>query len=980
MALLSYLIEQRGRVVSKEELLERVWPDVVVGEMALTSAVRDLRRALSEGSCGRSLIENRPGQGYRFAGEIEASTALPDRAPPRSAPGSSRRPLLERDAELARLERVLEDVRKGQGRVALLLGPPGIGKTSLAEEVLEKARASGYQAHVGRCYARQSAPGFWPWIQLLRSPGNGDRSTPDGVWDPLGLAADAEPRAGLADARQSRIRIAARILDRLVAAASAAPRILLIEDLHWADADSLAVLEFVAQSLDGVPILLLVTAREEDAHESLQRLFQVLGRVRASEQIQLAALSEAAVGTLLSERAATAPGERLTRQVFTASGGNPLFVSELAHLCAQGQLTASESESIPVPARVRDAIELHVDSRSDDCKQSLRHATILGDEFDLETLGQLADLAGPRILAAIAEAEASGFVHEMPNRPARYEFRHSMYRESLYAGFPRAELRRLHLRAGEILERRYAHGLDSHLGELARHFVEAAAIGGAEKALLYTRTAAERSTAQGALEEAGRFHAQALQLLEFFPSPSARLQGELYLSRAKYLALIANSESLPVTDEVGHVFAAATRFAREADAADLLAEAAIGQVFLFLNPFVVLSWWSSESKRQELAELLEEASARVAADEVRLRAGLRIAGAVIAVWAGEVCDARRQLREAAPLIQGLQDLDLRITALVVRWFLAQDPDSLPERLEIAAEARDLAQILARRELGKRLVLLMTSAVLAESGRMNEVQESLREVRRSLRGEEPTARIWSVMQEILAGRFAGAEAAMQDLASAPTNIRQNPLVNGAMLIQRFWIHLYQRLPTELLSVLDAAIAAMPGLVLSRLLRAAFHAELGRVAEARAELERVCKQDFADLPFDREWLPTLCFAAPLVCRLGSERQASVLYKMLEPYEDRIAIVCWTVVCLGSVARPLGILAARERRWERAVAHLERAVACHDRLGARFLAAEARFDLAHALAARRWPGDAARAQLTLEQAQASAADLGLEQAFRR
>jgi predicted ATPase len=237
--------------------------------------------------------------------------------------------------------------------------------------------------------------------------------------------------------------------------------VLLLDDLHWADADSLAVLELIAQSLESVPLLLLLTSREDESNAPLQRALRVLCRLPSSERVDLRDLGEASVRALLSEQDAEALPCELIREVFSASGGNPLFVVELARLHAQGRLRPAlcASRSIPVPERVRDAIELHVAQRSDDCQRSLRYATLLGEEFDPEALAELMELSLERLLVAVSEAEAAAWIGEVVETPGCYRFRHRMYRLALHASFTRADLRRLQARASRMLELRASHGL-----------------------------------------------------------------------------------------------------------------------------------------------------------------------------------------------------------------------------------------------------------------------------------------------------------------------------------------------------------------------------------------------------------------------------------------------------------------------------------------------------------------------------------------
>src|SRR5688572_28749322 len=151
MEVLRYLIERRERVVSKDELLEHLWRGVSVSERALTSTIRDLRRALDQSGRPDGWVRTVHGHGYRFVGEV-AEEAPATSLPAAPAPGAREpAPLLERERELAQLADALERARAGRGESCLLLGPPGIGKTRMVEELARCAHERDVAIHIGSC-------------------------------------------------------------------------------------------------------------------------------------------------------------------------------------------------------------------------------------------------------------------------------------------------------------------------------------------------------------------------------------------------------------------------------------------------------------------------------------------------------------------------------------------------------------------------------------------------------------------------------------------------------------------------------------------------------------------------------------------------------------------------------------------------------------------------------------------------------------
>ena len=187
--LILYLIRHRDRVVSRDELMAQLWPDVEVSEASLTTALHEARRALDDKDPERRLLATLRGRGYRFMGPVEESgpplpappaaplepsrgpqPATPAGAPPTAlASASEASPFVDRDSEMEQLRSALAVAGSGERRVMLLHGPPGIGKTRTANELAADAARAGFEVHVGRAYEGDGAPPFWPWIQILRS-------------------------------------------------------------------------------------------------------------------------------------------------------------------------------------------------------------------------------------------------------------------------------------------------------------------------------------------------------------------------------------------------------------------------------------------------------------------------------------------------------------------------------------------------------------------------------------------------------------------------------------------------------------------------------------------------------------------------------------------------------------------------------------------------------------------------------------------
>jgi DNA-binding winged helix-turn-helix (wHTH) protein len=242
--LLHYLLQHRDRVVAKGELLDELWRGEHVTEAVLPTTVAAIRKALQSGRSRPEAIQTVHGRGYRFVAPVDAREA-PGEAPVETGL------FVGRDAVMLALRAELDEVLAGRGRVTMLVGEPGIGKTRTAEELAHEARRRGARVAEARCHEGEGVPAFWPWVQILRAlvkelPGTRLREQLGaGAADIAPLLPELRQRLpGLPDAvtldsEQARFRLFDSIALFLLNASRTRPLLLLLDDLHWADEPSL---------------------------------------------------------------------------------------------------------------------------------------------------------------------------------------------------------------------------------------------------------------------------------------------------------------------------------------------------------------------------------------------------------------------------------------------------------------------------------------------------------------------------------------------------------------------------------------------------------------------------------------------------------------------------------------------------------------------------------------------------------------------
>ncbi|MDX2168300.1 MAG: AAA family ATPase, partial [Deltaproteobacteria bacterium] len=523
--LLGRLAAERHRVVTKAELMEALWPRQRVTEDSLTYCVRVARRAVGDDGTRQRVIASQRGRGYRFVAPLRALPPAPTAAASPLAAGGGL--FVGREAAMATLVGALECALDGRARVALLVGEAGIGKTRTAEELAGAAAARGALVLFGRCHEGAGAPAFWPWTQVVRDYVNTQpraavrAAAQSGAADLAQLAPEIAAELGVtatpseADAERARFALFDSLTGFLRRAAQRQPLVVVIDDLHWADAASLLLLQFLARELAGARILLIAAYRDgrRDGDAPLSRCLGELARVDACQRLALGGLPDAEIGRFIEAATGTPPAPALVAAVAAQTGGNPFFLTELVRLL--GSAAARGGGALPVPGGVREAVARRVGQLSPTCRAWLNAAAVFGREVELPALAAAGSGAGrPRrsCLDALDEAVGANLVEPRGGLPPRYRFAHALVQEALYDALPTRERARLHARAGAALAALYARDPTPVLSALAHHYGAAAAVRGDDgRARRFAVRAARHAAATWAYEEAAAQFERALR-------------------------------------------------------------------------------------------------------------------------------------------------------------------------------------------------------------------------------------------------------------------------------------------------------------------------------------------------------------------------------------------------------------------------------------------------------------------------------------
>jgi len=394
--------------------------------------------------------------------------------------------LVGREAELIELEDALLAAARADGRMVLLAGEAGIGKTRLATEVADRARGLGMKVLSGACSEAVMAMPYLPFLEAL---GNYvARADLHAMQTSLGPSAVALgnlfPRLGtvpadVGDPNHAKLRLFEGVLELIELVAGEAGLLLVIEDLHGADAATRELIDYLARRVQGRRLLLLVTYRGDELgrrHPLLQDL-QAWKRNALAQVIELRSLDEQEVGSVV-EAILDEPGsQEVSRFLHERSEGNPFVLEELVkEALDRGDFYRSQRgwerkqlSQFRLPRTVRDAILMRLDRLSPEQVRMLRAAAVLGDSFTDAVLIPVAGQDLRTIQESLSACVQQQFVREEDNAGGSYHFRHSLTRDAIYEDLIATERQEYHSRAADALRDQPGSGAV----DIARHLIAA---------------------------------------------------------------------------------------------------------------------------------------------------------------------------------------------------------------------------------------------------------------------------------------------------------------------------------------------------------------------------------------------------------------------------------------------------------------------------------------------------------------------------
>lgn len=871
-----------------------------------------------------------------------AREAAPVPVPPRLA-GVHEFEMVGRGPEWTTLNDCLSRTWAGDRHVVFVGGEPGVGKTRLCSALARTASDLGAAVLYGRCDEEVGRP-YQPWVEALRY------LVTNGPEDLLGpylaehhgelhrllpdvTPGEVPPPGG--DPETERYRLWSAVARLLGHVSTHAAVVLVLDDLQWADRETLQLLRHLFSLDEQMRVLVLATYRDTEVgpDHPVADLLAWFRREPGARILRLAGLAEHEIVDLMERRIGHhlgADGMALATALWTETGGNPFFAGEILRHLSETDAIAQEADGHWVthrsldlrslPASVREVIGHRVRRLGADAEQLLGVASVVGEYFDLDLVAATAGVHEDRALELLERAGAATLVVEVPGSPGRFAFHHALIQHTLYGGMSATRRQRLHRRVAETLEDLYGDNLGERVVELARHWGATALPGDASKVIHYASLAGDSAMLSLGPDEAVRCYSRALEVLDGVSDVDERVRCQLKVSLGLAQRQAGDSAFRQTLLDAG----------RQA--------AALGEASLVVRAALAVHrgfYASSADLDRERIELIETALRFVQPDSPE-RARL------LATLASELTfdpdQARRKAlaSEAVAVARRSGDPAALVDAVCLPRLAVHLPDTVDERLALTAEAVAIARTLDdplarfRAYYTRRYPLLM-------SGEIDEADQCLEESEKLVARISQPALLWSLtcfrgVRALHAGDAAEAERLADEALKLGMDSGQ-PDAASVNAAQMLFIRWHQGRLDEAVPLLERFRGLNPNETLRSGL-ALGYAETGNVDAARQLLDDAKRSGFG-AAFDYIFLMVMAYWAVAATAVGDAESAAVLYGQLLPWQGKVGFT--GVAITGAVDHYLGRLADLLGRHDEATAHFGKALAIHERIRAPFFVAQ-------------------------------------------
>jgi serine/threonine protein kinase/tetratricopeptide (TPR) repeat protein len=848
-----------------------------------------------------------------------------------------RRVFVGRESELKQLQSAFDGAISGQGALMMVTGEPGIGKTSLCEQLSTYVTLRGGRTLVGHCYEAGSLSlPYLAFVEALRSyvlsrdPKDLKEELGSGAADVARIISEIRERLKIKlraqkDPEEERYRLLQGVSEFLTTAANVQPMLIVLEDLHDADKGTLEMLTHVSRGLAGARLLIVGTYRdvEVDRSHPLSATLAELRRVSTYGRVVLRGLNADEVRRMMESITRESIPWGLAQAVHRQTEGNPLFVQEvIRYLVEEGLIARKEGQWRPtrdtplemsIPEGLRDVIGKRLSLLTPECNQLLTVASVIGREFALETLKAVAGINEDVFVSGLKEALRLSILEERSQRGlVRYRFTHAFFRQTLYEEVIAPRRIRLHQQVARALETLYAKRLEEHAAELGEHFSHSSDPTDLKKAVEYGEMAAKRATNVYAYGEAVRLLEQAIRVQEVLDADDKAERCDLLLALGDAL-LVAGDYQRVVSTEASQAFALAEAIAdsTRATRACLLAMKGLMAYGTVSMSSPDAAEWAAKADRYADPGTIERAWADA------------MAGYVGASGGGSLAKPVALVSRALDLASRLGDPETYLFVAHCWLFIVHGPQHNGERLRLAEELAEQPRHGVSL-LTLYWVLWMMVETFLQFGQRRRAEDIMAELRTiAERSRQPNLLILSMMTDAVMAIWDGR---LEEAIAIRRRILARAEEMGALQYAATWASF---LLSARVHLGDAGRALEANLRGSRNLTQNVGADqmivyclahLGRYDEVAEMLERlVVASAGVDSAKDDSWL-YFDIAALQAAVLAEHRQAAELLL------HRLSSSTWITsggVLTTCIGRHLGAAAALLNRPDEARRHYAEAI---------------------------------------------------------
>lgn len=924
--LLRYMIEQRGRLVTKRELLDTLWAGSYVSEVSVPWTVSHARRALGQSSGASEPIATVHGRGYRFVAEVEVIGAphapqapLATQTPPAATdqPYSQlESPFVGRERAMAAVRVSLLEAKAGRGSLCSIVGQAGIGKTRCMDELAKQARAEGFAVCIGRSTEDTVAPVFWPWAQVLRELARTNVTAQALLARLEELGRSIEPDAQPEDSTRS-FWLFEGVAGLLRDVPLERPLLILLEDLHWADVATIQLLTFVAPELRHQAVLIATAQREVSPP---QRARELRSLARHAQRVDLDPLTVEDVGGYLELIARVPPNARLAETIHQVSAGNPLFLIETVRtLVAEhgaAALASLASDRVSPSKVARDVLRTSLDALDDRTRRALELASVLGESFERATLQELCELTAEALLVALESAIDSGLI--VPEGANQLRFRHALLRSSLYEQLSTTERVHAHRRVAEALSQ--APNAAARSSEIAHHFHRSLPLGDYALIAAAAERAARTAARVQAFADAAIYCRWALDAACADPQVQPRAYAELLVYCAQLERRAGHGKDAEQTIE------RLVELARQHGFGDVLVRAA-----RVLRPTHLMGTYENPRVLAMLEDALRMAPE--GANEIRISALSQLS--FIPPYALDMQRSKELSGQALSLAREINEPSVLLKALHAQLYALSGPDDIAALLAVADDMLGLDRV--PRTWASAEALSAKHAALILRGDFTAAMAAHSALGQLAREQNWPEVILShdrflAQAKLHQGDFDAAAQALDELRERSKRFRLSyfqalaEIMQGVLSIEREGPMAFGRH----MDVAALPIESREMVVNLRPSAARLFVHLGHRDVALRILETTLTDDGQlKLPKDLGYLNALAGLSLLAVAFEDRPRAERLYAELAPYPQHNTPNCM-MFYEGSVSHFLGCVAAFLEKKEQARAHFDDALALNEKLG--------------------------------------------------